>query len=583
MKVLMLSPTPIWPNTFGNRVRIARVVQALRETGCRVDFAYYAAEHDWRESVPEGALSAMGAVVENFYLIPTQDNLHQPSRGTDHLIDEWWDDRIGQFLHWIFKRERYDIFYVNYTWLSKAFEYAPSHTLKVLDTHDRFSGRREVLQTLGIDAEFFHLTEAEEAKGHNRAELVLAIKSLEEKQFRLNSTSHVMTLIHASNTEQRERKRTADEPVKFGIFGAKNNINKTNIVDFLDQTRDQIFGSLLPVEISIFGSICELLRSCVDLSRYPWVRLYGYVEQQRDFYNAVDYVLIPIASSTGLKIKAAEALSYQIPIIAHKHGFEGLPYSHAFHRCSSFPEMGEAICSLAYESEVSRQLERASRLSQRIALKSFDSSIEHLLSFRYRVLLDRKLIIFRIPLQAPNWLIDHVLDLAKLANCKVHYTLIIISESTGASLAQLLNGCDFKAHLMTEAEFASFARVTHDRKIETLITNDPAIAVGQLCPRLLVIDDVCHSVTRWHVESEVSDVLVVKEAGDFSFGSLNCERENLEVCNLPALFWKHHSEQRMDEYVETVVAKLQLDLLTSKVKSDFLTNDSGWAALWGRL
>ena len=61
-------------------------------------------------------------------------------------------------LEWLFARKNFNVLFVNYTFFSKAFEYAPRGVLGMLDTHDIFSGRREIFEGYGVEPEFFYTT-----------------------------------------------------------------------------------------------------------------------------------------------------------------------------------------------------------------------------------------------------------------------------------------------------------------------------------------------------------------------------------------------------------------------------------------
>ena len=181
--ILVLSPTPTAPIDQGNRRRIHAVCHSLQRRGARIHFVYYPAE--WSFSfVPPDLVDRMRSQWDSFHLLHTTRPHHPPSIGADHTIDEWWDPCIGAHLQWLFARQRFDAFIVNYTYLSKALEFAPPGVLRILDTHDQFTGRRALLQAQGIAPEFFHTTQEEEAIAVARADLVWAIKEQEAAFFR---------------------------------------------------------------------------------------------------------------------------------------------------------------------------------------------------------------------------------------------------------------------------------------------------------------------------------------------------------------------------------------------------------------
>jgi hypothetical protein len=154
--ILILSPTPTWPLDYGNRKRIFSVCKNLKDRGARIHFLHYPSEGEWRHNYPKSAADIMTKQWHFSYLSPPTRYLHESAKGSDHEIDEWWDTGIEKFIGWLFSTNVFDALIVNYTWLSKALELVPPTTLKVLDTHDRFSNRGDLLEAHGIGREFFH-------------------------------------------------------------------------------------------------------------------------------------------------------------------------------------------------------------------------------------------------------------------------------------------------------------------------------------------------------------------------------------------------------------------------------------------
>ncbi|MGK7914525.1 MAG: hypothetical protein AB4038_03130, partial [Prochloraceae cyanobacterium] len=140
--ILILSPTPTYPLDFGNRKRIYEICRQFKERGAKIHFLHYPGE--WRSKTPYDAMLKMHHQWDSFHLVPPTRYLHQASEGEDHTIDEWWDYAIGDYLKYLFQRNYFDVFLINYTYLSKAFEFAPNHVYKILDTHDQFSDRRKL-------------------------------------------------------------------------------------------------------------------------------------------------------------------------------------------------------------------------------------------------------------------------------------------------------------------------------------------------------------------------------------------------------------------------------------------------------
>jgi hypothetical protein len=344
-RIAVLSPTPTHPQDFGNRKRIYRICRRYAEEGARLTFIHYPAELEWREQIPHRAQQAMSAAWAQHYTIAPTRRLHDDPAGTYHSIDEWWDGAIGDFLTWLFGVESFDLFIVNYSWLSKALDYAPRSTFKILDTHDKFSGRKEMLESLGLQPEFFYTTDAQERIALGRADLVWAIKREEADQLQRLSDKPVLAVQHLDPFEQLDRPAPdAQGYLRVGVIGARNNVNRMNITEFLRDAEPVFRDAFAPVKIVIAGSVCDLLED-VDS---PFVELRGLVDNVEDFYRSVDCVAVPMRRSTGLKIKTGEALSFGLPVLSLAHAFEGYEPAHKAHTLADFKEMAEAIAELSF-------------------------------------------------------------------------------------------------------------------------------------------------------------------------------------------------------------------------------------------
>jgi hypothetical protein len=157
---------------------VHQTVSLFRRMGFSVSFLLYPIDRDWAEEVP-GNYRQLVESFEYFAVVPNSRKLHQNARGYHHAIDEWWDDTIAQQLIWLFQRKSFYVLFVNYTFLAKAFEYAPPGVIKILDTHDVFSGRRELFEKFGVAPEFFYTSTEWEKIALDRADAVIAIKQSE--------------------------------------------------------------------------------------------------------------------------------------------------------------------------------------------------------------------------------------------------------------------------------------------------------------------------------------------------------------------------------------------------------------------
>jgi glycosyltransferase involved in cell wall biosynthesis len=434
LRVLVVSPVPTWPVTLGNRNRIVQVNRALQREGAHVALLHYPSDEEWRTRLPRDAMAEMSRQWEEVFLCPTTRPLHtRPADGLDHGIDDWWDPAIGQMLDWLLKVGRYDALLVNYTWLSKALEHAPAGVLRILDTHDRFSGRRELLIANGLAPEYFHTTEEQERLALDRADIVWAIKSQEEAFFTTITQRPVRTLLHMEPPARPGTERAADGVLRLGIVGGRNNINARNIRRFLEVADAYMRRTLLPIEIVVAGSVCSLLEEL----RLPFLRQLGSLETMDTLYDQVDAVLAPLSFSTGLKIKVGEALARGKPLISHVHAFEGYIPSHAFHECADFEEMMRAAHRLVRDENLLAELTEASRRSVAAVEADIAATLRHAGQVASK-LPPSVVVSLRFDQAQPgNLVFDHVLDVARYASFRAPVALHLSGDPTQADPASL--------------------------------------------------------------------------------------------------------------------------------------------------
>ena len=353
LDVIVLSPTPTYPLDAGNRRRVFHLTRSLRELGARIVFVHYPSEGEWRDGVPAGAVAAMSTQWDENFTIPVTRPLHMDAEAADHLADEWWDPAIGHMLDWLFRTHSVDVLIVNYTWLTRAFEHCPRGVLRVLDTHDRFSGRRELLASAGIGAEFFHTTEDEERKALGRADVIWSIKPQEADFFLSLGMRHVVNMPYFEPVDPPPASRVTGGILRFGLVGAANSVNLVNVNAFLAAIRAYVERTLLPCEIVIAGSICDLLPP----PGVSWIHVLGRLPDLAAFYEGVDVVVAPMSISTGLKIKVGEALCHGKAVVALAHAFEGYPARHPFHTLPSLDDMTAACRQIVNRPALVRELE----------------------------------------------------------------------------------------------------------------------------------------------------------------------------------------------------------------------------------
>ena len=368
-KALILSPTASHPQDYGNRHRVYQTTLHLKQQGYEVHFLLYPVEPDWRRTVPESA-RAMRAEWESFTIIPTSKAIQPASAGEYHLIDEWWDPTIEPYLGWLFEHDYFDVFVVNYAFLSKAFDFAPRGTVKVLETHDRFSGRKELLAALKAPLEAFYTTEDQERIALERSDIVVAIKDSEARFYETLTQRTVISVPFWSDRKKAAAPagpQSAEGELRVGFVGALNVVNVANMTRFVEVFAKYRQIHTAPMTIDIAGEVCAQL-DATDSG----VRLLGRVRSLDDFYDGIDVIVAPMMLSTGLKIKVAEALAHGKAIVSTSNGFDGFQPADEFHTLESVEEVCHALVTLSNNRERLKILASHTTMAARLARQRSD-------------------------------------------------------------------------------------------------------------------------------------------------------------------------------------------------------------------
>jgi len=352
MRILVISPTPTHPQDAGNRARIHAVLAGLKAAGHAVHLCLLL-----RENPAPAALEAMRDAWDELLPVPHDRAREARSLGPLHAIDDWiLPEAEAAFAALAARDPGFDMVLVEYVFLSRALDFFPAGTLKVLDTHDVFGGRAEKLAELGLENRFFATTPAEEARGLDRADLVLAIQEAERRQFESLTSRPVRTLGHLpADPRPPLPPRSPDGWLTLGWIGSANPLNTRALRRLLE--------ALPPAEIAAAGAELVLAgggAAALGLTPGPGLRLLGPVADADALYAAVDLVLNPHEGGTGLKIKTVEALARGRPVLGTADAFAGLPATEPFHTAPDAPALAAQIRRALREPEYRARIAAAS-------------------------------------------------------------------------------------------------------------------------------------------------------------------------------------------------------------------------------
>ncbi len=328
MRILVISPTPTHPQDAGNRARIHAVLSALKAAGHAIHLCLLL-----RENPSAGALAAMRAAWDEVVEVPHDRAREARSLGEFNALDDWiLPETEAAFAALAAREPGFDLVLVEYVFLSRAFEFFPPGVPRVLDTHDVFAGRAARLAALGLENRFFATTEAEENRGLDRADLVLAIQAEEAAEFAGRTKAAVMTLGHwPASLPSTEHAPEPGGRLRIGYLGSPNPLNTRALSRFLAALD-------APALADEGGEMLVAGAASRGLAAGPGLVPLGALPDPAALYRRVDVAVNPHEGGTGLKIKTVEALAHGVPVIGTAEAFAGLPAEHRAHAATDAAE-----------------------------------------------------------------------------------------------------------------------------------------------------------------------------------------------------------------------------------------------------
>lgn len=346
MRIAIVSPLPSYPVFNGAKQRIVTLGGFLKARGHSLHYIYFATE-GMNATQYEGMKQQWDTVT-----FVRRRGAFERSRGEYFGVDDWCQPHLVDEVQETIGALGCDAVIVNYVFLSKVFEGIDSSVLKILDTHDRMSGRLELYKEIGEAPGFFYTTEDEEKIGLSRADIVLAIQENEARYFRDAGIEDVRIIGHLP---QKSVPRPTDNEVpKVGFVGSANKFNIASLTQLIDEIGD----SDVPYELHIAGSVGN------RLDRTPsYVHTSGFVDDLTAFYQGLDVVVVPLVVGTGQKIKTIEAMSYGKPVVSTGIGFDGIPVRHEMHSCGDLASIVRSLNDVVLQPRLLEDVTLATQAS----------------------------------------------------------------------------------------------------------------------------------------------------------------------------------------------------------------------------
>ncbi|MFT3679141.1 MAG: glycosyltransferase family 4 protein [Ferruginibacter sp.] len=373
-RVLLISPTPTHPVTAGNRQVFFSLAREFKKMGFEIHCLYLPLEScdmGAMNNFFEGRLYTFDrslyyskqpplhyyikrirrlfAGIRNRVLLAT-GKIDKDSFKYNGSIDDFLTPYAYFFTKQLAAQKKFDIVVCEYVWISGLLDIFQKNVFKIIDTHDKFGDRFRVLKETGKEPQWVSLYPAEEAKGLKRADLVIALNESERAYFEKAAGNKAILYFDVPDPRHLEKKIFSNTLL---YFGSGNDINVASVEYFIENHFEKIRQKIPAVKLLIGGKICEKLTV-----NKTGIALKGSYDDPGEFYKQGDIVINPELTGTGLKMKALEALSFGLPLIASHAGLRGITqpdYGH-YRVAESAEEYVAAISELSANELLREQM-----------------------------------------------------------------------------------------------------------------------------------------------------------------------------------------------------------------------------------
>jgi glycosyltransferase involved in cell wall biosynthesis len=202
-----------------------------------------------------------------------------------------------------------------YIWMSRILPLVSGDVVKVIDTIDVFSTKREKVLQFGIDD--LHVEPREEARRLRDADLILAIQDEERQELQQLAPAKRVVVAGVDFDVVEDAGIPSGRQVLY--VASDNPMNIRGLSDFLRFAWPHIRREVPDAELLVAGKVSDRFDAEV-----PGVVVLGPVDNLRPLYSQARVVINPAVAGTGLKIKTLEALGHLRPIVAWPNGTDGL-------------------------------------------------------------------------------------------------------------------------------------------------------------------------------------------------------------------------------------------------------------------
>jgi polysaccharide biosynthesis protein PslH len=342
-RILVISPIGCGPPHSGNRSRMRALLQELRGLGYEIHFAWAQIPDDeaWGRLSNEARQETVQYVDQwvHDFLWPSRQSsgcrvlleklrhglVRLTRRGRErrskgiHRLDQWFHSGWIREARDLQRRFDYSKVIVAYVFCSAFFKAFPATTLKVLDCHDAFTCRNDVVSTSEENNWWYAVYRTDERRGLMRSDRILGIQEHESEFFRqlTNRKRPVYSVGHF--TDVRALPFDNQHRDVIGFIGSDTPTNADGLRWFIDEVFPLVAAQCPSSKLLLAGAV-----SLSITSPPPEYIILGKVDEVSEVYSRILFAINPVRHGTGLKIKTVESLAHGRAVVATPSGSSGL-------------------------------------------------------------------------------------------------------------------------------------------------------------------------------------------------------------------------------------------------------------------
>lgn len=229
-------------------------------------------------------------------------------------------DKLIQMTHYYCSKYKPFAVVAEYIFTAHCLDVVPPGTLKLIDTHDMFSRKKEQVLSFGVEDPLY-CTSAEERAYLLRSDVIIAIQADEAEMFQELVPERKVVTVGIDYDIVAEIDNSRVIPGRVLVVGSDNPLNVHGLHEFHHNAWPLVLEAHPDAVLRVIGKLGRKFQTD-DKS----VEMAGWVESLDDEYRKACVVINPTVAGTGLKIKCVEALCRAKPLVATPNSVEGLSH-----------------------------------------------------------------------------------------------------------------------------------------------------------------------------------------------------------------------------------------------------------------